>query len=94
LRKLHNNELHNFYSSPRVIRKIIRRSMRGAGHVERMRKRRNSYRILVGKPKVKRPLGRQRHRLMDIIGMDLIEIGWGSTTWIDLTLITTSGLLL
>jgi hypothetical protein len=45
---------------------------------------RNVYRILMGKPEGKRPLGRQRHRWVDNIKMDLREIGWGSMDWIDL----------
>jgi hypothetical protein len=46
---------------------------------------RNAYRILVGKPEGKRPLGRPRHRWVDNIKMDLREIGWDGTDWIDLT---------
>jgi hypothetical protein len=53
-RKLHNEELHNFYSSPSIIRMIKSRRMRWAGHVARMGEKRNLYRILVGKPKGKR----------------------------------------
>jgi hypothetical protein len=56
-RKLHNEELHNLYSSPNIIRMIKSRRMRWAGHVARMGEMRNAYRILVGK----RPLGRPRH---------------------------------
>jgi hypothetical protein len=56
-RKLHNKELHNFYSSPSIIRVIMSRRMRWAGHAARIRARRNAYRILVGKPEGKRPLG-------------------------------------
>jgi hypothetical protein len=56
--KLHNEELHNLYYSPNIIRIIKSRRMRGAGHVARMGKKRNVYRLLVGKPQVKRPLGR------------------------------------
>jgi hypothetical protein len=55
-RKLHNEELHSLYSSPSIIRMIKSRSMRWAGHVARTRKKRNAYRILVGKPGGKRPL--------------------------------------
>jgi hypothetical protein len=58
-RKLHNEELHNLYSSPNIIRMI---RMRWAGYVARMGETRNAYRILVGKPEGKRPLGRQRRR--------------------------------
>jgi hypothetical protein len=55
--ELHNEEFHNLYSSPSIIRMIKSRRMRWAGHVARM-ERRNAYRILVGKPEGKRPLGR------------------------------------
>jgi hypothetical protein len=48
--KLHNEELHNLYSSPIIIRIIKSRSMRWAGHVARIGKKRNVYRLLVGKP--------------------------------------------
>jgi hypothetical protein len=61
-RKLHNEELHNVYSSPSIIRIIKSRRMRWAGHVARMGEKRNVYRLLVGKPEGKRPLGRPRHR--------------------------------
>jgi hypothetical protein len=56
-RKLHNEELHNLYSSPNIIRMIKSRKMRWTGHVARMGETRNAYRILVGKPEGKRPLG-------------------------------------
>jgi hypothetical protein len=46
--------------------------------------KRNAYRILLGKPEVKRPPGRHRHRWEDNIKMDLREIGWGGIDWIDL----------
>jgi hypothetical protein len=60
-RKLHEEELHNLYFSPRVIRMIKSRRMRRAGHVERVRRRRiYIYRILVGKPEGKRLLLRPR----------------------------------
>jgi hypothetical protein len=62
LRKLHNDELRNLYTSPNIITMIKSRWMRWAGHVARMGKKRNAYRILVGKPEGKRPLGRPRHR--------------------------------
>jgi hypothetical protein len=61
-RKLHNVELHNLYSSPSIIRMIKSRMMRWTGHVTRMGEKGNTYRILVGKPEGKRPLGRPRHR--------------------------------
>jgi hypothetical protein len=55
-RKLHNEELHNLYSAPNMIRMIKSGKMRWAGHVARMDVKRNAYRILVGKPEGKRPL--------------------------------------
>jgi hypothetical protein len=66
-RKLHNEELHNLYSSPNIIKIIKSRRMRWAGHVERMGETRNAYRILVGKPEGKRPLGRPRRRCVNNI---------------------------
>jgi hypothetical protein len=62
LRKLHNEELHNLYSSPNIIRTIKSRRMRWAGYVAHMGEKRNAYRILVGKPEGRRPLGRPRCR--------------------------------
>jgi hypothetical protein len=61
-RKLHNEELRDLYSSPSIIRIIKSRRMRWAGHVARMGKKRNAYRLLVGKPEGKGPLGKPRHR--------------------------------
>jgi hypothetical protein len=55
-RKLHNRELHNFYSSPDIIRHIISRRMRWVGHVASMGEGRNVYMLSVGKPEGKRPL--------------------------------------
>jgi hypothetical protein len=51
------------------------RRMRWAGNVARMRVKRNAYRILVGKPEGKRPLGRPRFRWVGNVKMDLREIG-------------------
>jgi hypothetical protein len=61
-RKLLNEERHNLYSSPSIIIIIKSRRMRWAGHVARMGEKRNVYKLLVGKPEGKRPLGRQRRR--------------------------------
>jgi len=83
-RKLHNEELHDLYSSPNIVRVIKSRRMRWAGHVARMGARRGLYRVLVGKPEGKRPLGRPRHRWKDNIKMDLQEMGCGSMDWIEL----------
>jgi hypothetical protein len=74
-RKFHNEELHNLYSSPNIIRMIKSRRMRWAGHVARVGEKRNAYRILVGKPEERRPLGRPRRRWVDNIKIDLREIG-------------------
>jgi hypothetical protein len=63
---------------------IKSRRMRWAGHVAPMGEKRNTYRILVGKPEGKRQIGRPRHRWEDNIEMDLIEIGWSDVGWIDL----------
>jgi hypothetical protein len=49
-----------------------------------MGEKRNEYRVFVGKPEGKRPLGRSKRRREDNIKMDLREIGWGSMDWIDL----------
>jgi hypothetical protein len=84
LRKLHNEKLHNLYSPPSIIRMIKPRRMRWMGHVARMGEKRNAYRILVGKPEGKRPLGRPRCRWLDNIKMDLREIGWDGVDWIDM----------
>jgi hypothetical protein len=69
-RKLYNEELHNLYSSPSIIIIIKSKRMRWAGHVARMREKRNVYRLLVGKPEGKRLLGRPRRRWIDNIKMD------------------------
>jgi hypothetical protein len=61
-RKLRNDELHNLYSSPNIVRVFKSRRMRWAGHVARMAERRGVYRVLVGRPKGKRPLRRPRRR--------------------------------
>jgi hypothetical protein len=83
-RKLHNEELHNLYYSPSIIRIIKSRRMGWVGHVARMGEKRNVYRLLVGKSEGKRPLGRPRHRWIDNIKMDLLEIGVSVLDWIGL----------
>jgi hypothetical protein len=83
-RKLHNKELHNLYSLPSIIRIIMSRRIGWAGHVAQMGEKRNVYRLLVGKPEGKRPLGRPRHRWIDNIKMDLLEIGLNVVDWIGL----------
>jgi hypothetical protein len=81
-RKLHNKELHDLYSSQSIIRIIKSRRMRWTGHVARMKEKRNAYRLLMGKPERKRPLGRPRRRWVDNIRMNLGEVGWSDVDWI------------
>jgi hypothetical protein len=76
--------IHSLYSPTSIIRMIKSRRMRWAGHVARMGKKRNAYRILVGKPEGKRPLGRPRRRWVDNIKMNLREVEWDGMDWIDL----------
>jgi len=83
-RKLYNEELNDLYSSPSVVRKISSRRMRWAGHVARMKKRRDVYRVLMGKPEGNRQLGRPRWRYEDNIKIELQEVGCGVMDWIDL----------
>jgi hypothetical protein len=81
--KLHNEEFHNLYSSPNIIRMVKSKRMRRAGHVARMGEKRNAYRIL-GKPERRRPLGRPRRRWVDNIKIYLRKIGWDGVDFVDL----------
>ena len=72
----------DLYTSPNIVRVIKSRRMRWAGHVARMGEERGAYRVLVGKPEGKRPLGRPRVRWLDNIRMDLQEVGCGYVDWI------------
>ena len=83
-RRLHNEELNDWYCSPNIVRVIKSRRMRWAGHVARMGEERVVYRVLVGKPKGRRPLGRPRRRWVDNIRTDLQEVGCGYMDWIGL----------
>jgi hypothetical protein len=83
-RKLHNDELHNLYSSPNIVSVIKSRRVRWAGHVTRMGEGRGVYRVLVGRPEGRRPLGRPMHRWEDNIKMDLREIRMDGANWIRL----------
>jgi hypothetical protein len=77
-RRLYNEELNNLYSSPNIIRVIKSRRLRLAGHVARTGEERGAYRILVGRPDGRRPLGRPRCRWEDNIKMDIRKVGWGA----------------
>ena len=81
---MHNEELNDLYSSPNIVRVIKSRRMRWAGHVARMGEERGAYRVLVGKPEGKRPLGRPRRRWVNNIRMDLQEVGCRYVDWIGL----------
>jgi len=83
-RKLHNEELNDLYCSSNIVQVIKSRRIRWTGHVARMGEGRGVYRVLVGKPEGKRPLGRPRHRWEDNIKMDLQEVGCGGMDWIEL----------
>jgi len=69
-RRLHNEELNDLYCSPNIVRVIKSRRMRRVGHVARMGEERGVYRVLVGKPEGKRPLGRPRCRWVCVYGLD------------------------
>jgi hypothetical protein len=81
-RKLHNEKLHNLYSSPNRI--IYSRRMRRVWHVARTGEKKRAYRILVGEPEGKRPLGRPRRNWVDNIKMDVREIERDGRDWIEL----------
>ena len=83
-RILHNEELNDLYSSPNIVRVIKSRRMRRAGYVVRMSEERGVYRVLVGKPEGRRPLGRPSCRWVCNIMMDLQEVGCGYMDWIGL----------
>ena len=74
----------DLYSSPNILRVIKSRRMRWAGHVARTGDEWGVYRVLVGKPEGKRPLGRPRRKWVDSIRMDLQEVGCGYMDWIGL----------
>jgi hypothetical protein len=83
-RKLHNVEIHSLYSSLNIVRVIKSSRMRWVGHVACMGEGRGVYRVLVGRPEGKRPLGRPRHRWEENIELDLREIGINGVNWIQL----------
>ena len=83
-RRLHNEEKNDLYPSPNIVQVIKSRRMRWAGHVARMGEERGVYRVLVGKPEGRRPLGRPRRRWADNIRTDLQEVGCVYMDWIGL----------
>jgi hypothetical protein len=83
-KRLHNEELNDLYCSPNIVRVIKSRKMRWVGHVARMGEKSGVYRVLVGKPEGKRPLGRPRRRWVDNLKVDLQEVGCGYMDWIGL----------
>jgi hypothetical protein len=82
-KKLYHEELNDLYSTPSIVLVMKSRRMRWARHVVRMVTRTYVYRILVGKPEGKRPLGRRRHRWDDNIKIDLQEVLFEGMVWID-----------
>jgi hypothetical protein len=83
-RRLHNEELHNLYPSPNILKVIKSRRMRWTEHVARMVVMINTYKIFIGKFEGKKLLGRPRRRWEDNITLDLRKIGWKSVDWMHL----------
>jgi hypothetical protein len=83
-RKVPNDEFHSLDSSLNIVRVIKSRRMRWVGHVAHMGEGKGVYRVLVGRPKGKRPLGRHRHRWENNIKLDLREIGIDGVNWIQM----------
>jgi hypothetical protein len=83
-RKLHDDEFHNLYSSPNIIRVIKSTRLRWAGYIAHMGEGRDVYRVSVGSSEGKRPLGRHRRRSVDNINMGIREIVIDATSWIRL----------
>jgi hypothetical protein len=86
-RKLHNEELHNFYASPNVIRAVISRRVRWAGHVARPTHGTDEKQIQnYNRSEENKPLRRPKHRRQCNIKMDLEKlVGWEVANWIHLT---------
>jgi hypothetical protein len=74
-RRLHNKELNDLHCSPNIVLVIKWRRMRWAGHVAYMGEESGVYRVLVGKPEGRKPLGRPRRIWVDNIRTDLQEVG-------------------
>jgi len=82
--KTTKEDLHDLYSSPNIFRLRKYRRMRWVGHLARMGERRCAYRVLVGKPEGKRPLGSPRGRWEDNIKVNFQEVGFRAVDWIDM----------
>ena len=85
-RKLHNEELNEHSPSPNILRVINSRRIRWLGHAALMGESRGLYRILVGKPQGKWPLGRHKRRWKDYIKINLQDVGCGGMDCIDVVL--------
>ena len=83
-RRLHKEELNDLYSSSNIVRVIKSTRMKWAGHVTRMGEERVVYRVFLGKPEGRRPMGRPRRRWVENIKMDLQVVGCGFMDWIGL----------
>jgi len=83
-RRVHNKELNDLYSSPNIVRVIKFQKNETGWACGMMGEERGVYRVMVGKLEGKRPLGRPRHRWVDNIRMDLLEMGYGYMDWIGL----------
>ena len=81
-RRLHNEELHDLYRSPNIVRVIKSRRLRWEGYVARMEEGRNAFKVLAGEPTGNGPLGRPRLRWEDDIKIDLKEIGVNKRNWL------------
>ena len=84
LKKLYNEEFNDLYCSPKIFLVIQSRRMRWSGHVASMGEKRVVYRVLVGKPEARRPLGRLRRRWEGNIKIDLKEVECEGMDWIEL----------
>jgi hypothetical protein len=82
--RLHNEELHNLYTTPNNIRMIKSSGMRWVGHVAWVREMRNACNILVGVSKRNSPLARPKRRWEDNIRIDFREVWWKCVVWIHL----------
>jgi hypothetical protein len=81
---VHNEEFHNLYTSPNIVRVIKSMTVRWAGHVAHMGDMRSAYKILIRTPGGSRLLGRRRCRWEDNIRMDLRDTGWEGVDWMHL----------